>query len=96
MPTFFGSSQSSKSDLNSSIDDFEKLTQQNTLLNTPKVEFSEKNSVLTFESHKEDEEEPMSLGDVVPLNNLEFEDLESTMAPESKKLDVVNLEFEEL
>ena len=96
MPTFFGSSQSSKSDLNSSIDDFEKLTQQNTVLNTPKVEFSEKNSVLTFESQKEDDEEPMSLGDVVPLNNLEFEDLESTMAPESKKSDVVNLEFEEL
>ena len=96
MPTFFGSSQSSKSDLNSSINDFEKLTQQNTLLNTPKVEFSEKNSVLTFESHKEDESEPMSLGDVVPLNNLEFEDLESSIAPETKKSDVVNLEFEEL
>jgi hypothetical protein len=96
MPTFFGSSQSSKSDLNSSIDDFEKLTQQNTVLNTQKVEFSEKNSVLTFESQKEDDEEPMSLGDVVPLNNLEFEDLDSTMAPESKKSDVVNLEFEEL
>ena len=98
MPTFFGSPKQpeQKSDLNSSIDDFEKLTQQNTLLNTPKVEFSDKNSVLTFESQNEDDSSPISLGDMVPLNNLEFEDLDSGSMPEQKKSDAINLEFEEL
>jgi hypothetical protein len=98
MPTFFGSPKQpeQKSDLNSSIDDFEKLTQQNTLLNTPKVEFSDKNSVLTFESQNEDDSSPISLGDMVPLNNLEIEDLDSGSMPEQKKSDAINLEFEEL
>jgi hypothetical protein len=98
MPTFFGSPKQpeQKSDLNSSIDDFEKLTHQNTLLNTPKVEFSDKNSVLTFESQNEDDSSPISLGDMVPLNNLEIEDLDSGSMPEQKKSDAINLEFEEL
>ena len=55
----------------------------------PSVGFTEKNSVLTFESPPNDD--IISLGDELPLNNLGFEDLDL-----SKSSDAVNLEFEEL
>ena len=54
----------------------------------PSVGFAEKNSVLTFESSNDD---IISLGDELPLNNLEFEELDL-----SKHTDPINLEFEEL
>ena len=55
----------------------------------PSVGFTDKNSVLTFESPPNDD--IISLGDELPLNNLGFEDLDL-----SKSSDAVNLEFEEL
>ena len=76
--------------LNDELDHFEKLAQQNTLINSAtshKVGFSDNNSVLTFESPPSDD--AISLGDPIQLNSLEFEDLDSK--PESLKL-----EFEEL
>ena len=57
-----------------------------------KVEFAEKNSVLTFESEKDDSD-IISIGDNVPLNNFDFEDLDIDL---SKKGDKVELAFEEL
>ena len=76
--------------LNDELDHFEKLAQQNTLINSAtshKVGFSDNNSVLTFESPPSDD--AITLGDPIQLNSLEFEDLDSK--PESLKL-----EFEEL
>ena len=58
-----------------------------------KVEFSEKNSVLTFESEKDTDYDSLSIGDKVPLNNFDFEDLDLDL---SKKGDKVELAFEEL
>jgi hypothetical protein len=57
-----------------------------------KVEFAEKNSVLTFESEKDDSD-IITIGDDVPLNNFDFEDLDIDL---SKKGDKVELAFEEL
>ena len=55
----------------------------------PSVGFAEKNSVLTFESPPNDD--IITLGDELPLNNLGFEDLDL-----SKGSEAVKLEFEEL
>jgi hypothetical protein len=55
----------------------------------PSVGFAEKNSVLTFDSPPNDD--IISLGDELPLNNLGFEDLDL-----SKGSEAVKLEFEEL
>jgi len=64
-----------------------------------KVGFSEKDSVLTFESEKDtnSNSDSLSFGDKVSLNNFEFEDLDSTSGFDlSKKGDKVELAFEEL
>ena len=76
---------------------FNELNELNSNLNKimephNKVEFSEKNSILTFESEK-DESDIISIGDDVQLNNFDFEDLD--LDP-SKKGDKVDLAFEEL
>ena len=55
--------------------------------NIPKVGFSDKNSVLTFESHED--ADIISLGD--EIKNLDFEDLDL-----SKSAELVELKFEEL
>ena len=55
----------------------------------PSVGFTDKNSVLTFESPPNDG--IISLGDELPLNNLGFEDLDLSKGSEPIKLD-----FEEL
>lgn len=73
----------------------------NKFTDSPKVEFAEKNSVLTFETEKESEPEPetdsLSFGDKVPLNSSDFEDLESDLDLDlSKKGEKVELAFEEL
>jgi hypothetical protein len=78
-------------------DNFNELNDLNSNLNKimephNKVEFAEKNSVLTFESEKDDSD-IISIGDNVPLNNLDFEDLDLDL---SKKGDKVELSFEEL
>jgi len=74
----------------------------NKIMEPHKVGFSEKNSVLTFESEKDDSES-LRFGDKVPLNNADFEDLDSDSDSEpnsevdlSKKGDKVDLTFEEL
>ena len=80
----------SSNNLNNELDHFEKLAQQNTIINSAtnhKVGFSENNSVLTFDSP----EDSISLGEPVQLNSLEFEDLDLSKPAES-----VKLEFEEL
>jgi len=90
MPTFFNSRPAFDTNLNDELDHFEKLAQQNTILNSsPKVGFSNNNSVLTFESPPSDD--AISLGETVQLNTSEFEDLELSKPAES-----VKLEFEEL
>jgi hypothetical protein len=76
MPSFFNGN------LQSQMNQMEKEIK-------PSVGFTDKNSVLTFESPPNDD--IISLGDELPLNNLGFEDLDL-----SKSSDVVNLEFEEL
>ena len=79
------------SNLNDELDHFEKLAQQNSIINsatTHKVGFSDNNSVLTFDSPPSDD--AISLGEQIQLNSLDIEDLDSSK-PES-----VNLEFEEL
>lgn len=91
MPSFFDT-QNNTSELNDELDKFEKLAQQNTLINsatTHKVGFTNNNSVLTFESPPS--EDAISLGEPVQLNSLEFEDLDL-----SKPAEPVKLEFEEL
>jgi hypothetical protein len=60
-----------------------------------KVEFSEKNSVLTFESEKDIDSDSLSIGEKIPLNNFDFEDLDLNLNL-SKKEDKVQLDFEEL
>jgi hypothetical protein len=84
------SEPSFNSNLNNELDHFEKLAQQNTLINSTtshKVGFSDNNSVLTFDSPPSDD--AISLGEQIQLNSLEIEDLD--FKPES-----VKLEFEEL
>jgi hypothetical protein len=79
------------SNLNDELDHFEKLAQQNSIINsatTHKVGFSDNNSVLTFDSPPSDD--AISLGETIQLNALDIEDLDSSK-PES-----VKLEFEEL
>ncbi len=76
---------------------FNELNELNSNLNKimephNKVEFAEKNSILTFESEK-DESDIISIGDDVQLNNFDFEDLD--LDP-SKKGEKVDLAFEEL
>lgn len=70
---------------------FNVQTQMNEMEKTikPSVGFADKNSVLTFESPPNDDF--ISLGDELPLNNLGFEDLDL-----SKSSEEVKLEFEEL
>ena len=79
-------------------DNFKELNDLDSNLNKiaepHKVGFSEKNSVLTFESEKDDSES-LSFGDKVPLNNFDFEDLDSELDL-SKKGDKIELSFEEL
>ena len=76
MPSFFNGN------LQSQMNQMEKEIK-------PSVGFAEQNSVLTFESPPNDD--IISLGDELPLNNLGFEDLDL-----SKTSDAVKLEFEEL
>ena len=70
---------------------FNVQTQMNEIEKTikPSVGFAEKNSVLTFESPPNDD--IISLGDELSVNNLGFEDLDL-----SKGSEEVKLEFEEL
>ena len=80
MPSFFSNSNSNN--LQSQMNQMEKEIK-------PSVGFSDKNSVLTFESPPNDD--IISLGDELPLNNLGFEDLDL-----SKSSEPIKLEFEEL
>lgn len=94
MPSFFDKS----SELNNEIDKFEKIAQENTVINsvtnnTPRVGFTEKNSVLTFESPPS--EDSVSLGDTIQLNTLEIEDLEP-LKSDNKPSEQIKLDFEEL
>jgi hypothetical protein len=93
MPSFFeNKSNYNSNELNDEIDKFEKIAQQNTIINsatTHKVGFTNNNSVLTFESPPS--EDAISLGEPLQLNELEFEDLDV-----SKTSEPVKLEFEEL
>ena len=84
MPSFFNNSNSNfkSNNLQSQMNQMEKEIK-------PSVGFSDKNSVLTFESPPNDD--AISFGDVLPLNNLGFEDLDL-----SKGSEPVKLEFEEL
>ena len=77
----------------------------NKVSDSPKVEFAEKKSVLTFETEKESESDTLSFGDKVPINNSDFEELDSDSDSESslnsdldlnKKGEKVELAFEEL
>jgi hypothetical protein len=94
MPSFFDRPKEpvmNESSLNDELDHFEKLAQQNSIINsatTHKVGFTNNNSVLTFDSPPSDD--AISLGDTIQLNALDIEDLDSSK-PES-----VKLEFEEL
>jgi hypothetical protein len=99
MPSFFdrsvkpvmNESPMNESFLNDELDHFEKLAQQNSIINSAtshKVGFTNNNSVLTFDSPPSDD--AISLGDTIQLNSLDIEDLDSSK-PES-----VKLEFEEL
>jgi hypothetical protein len=99
MPSFFdrsvkpviNESSMNESFLNDELDHFEKLAQQNSIINSAtshKVGFTNNNSVLTFDSPPSDD--AISLGDTIQLNALDIEDLDSSK-PES-----VKLEFEEL
>jgi hypothetical protein len=84
-------SSMNESFLNDELDHFEKLAQQNSIINSAtshKVGFTNNNSVLTFDSPPSDD--AISLGDTIQLNSLDIEDLDSSK-PES-----VKLEFEEL
>ena len=62
-----------------------------------KVGFAENNSVLTFESEKDVDSDSLSIGEKIPLNNFDFEDLDLNLNSNlSKKEDKVQLDFEEL
>ena len=88
VPNLNFNKQPMNDNLNNEIEEFEKIAQQNTLINSsPKVGFTDNNSVRSFESPPS--EDTISLGDVV--TNLEFEELDL-----SKPSEAVNLEFEEL
>lgn len=78
MPSFFSNSNNLQSQMNQ----MEKEIK-------PSVGFTDKNSVLTFESPPNDD--AISFGDELPLNNLGFEDLDL-----SKSSEPIKLEFEEL
>jgi len=84
MPSFFNNSNSNfkSNNLQSQMNQIEKEIK-------PSVGFTDKNSVLTFESPPNDD--ALSFGDVLPLNNLGFEDLDL-----SKGSEPIKLEFEEL
>lgn len=82
-----------KMDINDNFNELNKMPEPH------KVGFAEKNSVLTFETEKEieieNDSDSLKIGEKVPLNNFDFEDLESEMDL-SKKGDKVDLVFEEL
>ena len=84
MPSFFNNSNSNfkSNNLQSQMNQIEKEIK-------PSVGFTDKNSVLTFESPPNDD--ALSFGDELPLNNLGFEDLDL-----SKGSEPIKLEFEEL
>jgi hypothetical protein len=93
MPSFFDKSN----DLNNEIDKFEKLAQENTIINSvtnnsPRVGFTNQNSVLTFDSPSEDS---VSLGEPIQLNSFEIEELEPSKN-ETKPSEQIKLDFEEL
>lgn len=100
MPSFFDKS----TELNNEIDKFEKIAQENTVFNSsvttplnnsftsPRVGFTDQNSVLTFESPPS--EDSVSLGDHIQLNTLEIEELEPSKT--ENKTEQIKLDFEEL
>jgi hypothetical protein len=92
MPSFFD--RQPTNELNNEIDKFEELAKENTLLNSSqKVGFTDKNSVLTFESPPSDD--AISLGEPIQLNTLEIEELDISK-PSDKPSEQVKLDFEEL
>lgn len=92
MPSFFD--RQPTNELNNEIDKFEALAKENTLLNSSqKVGFTDKNSVLTFDSPPSDD--AISLGDPVQLNTLDIEELDISK-PDNKPSEQVKLDFEEL
>ena len=92
MPSFFD--RQPTNELNNEIDKFEELAKENTILNSSqKVGFTDKNSVLTFDSPPSDD--AISLGDPVQLNTLDIEELDMSK-PSEKPTEQVKLDFEEL
>ena len=92
MPSFFDRQPSNE--LNNEIDKFEELAKENTILNSSqKVGFTDKNSVLTFDSPPSDD--AITLGDQVQLNTLDIEELDMTK-PDNKPNEQIKLDFEEL
>ena len=92
MPSFFD--RQPTNELNNEIDKFEELAKENTILNSSqKVGFTDKNSVLTFESPPSDD--AISLGEPIQLNTLEIEELDISKHTD-KPSEQVKLDFEEL